>query len=150
MSKIRKAIEVINFIDEEKSKHNLAVDTDCSDLKSKLEGLGYKVMSFPKGLSDEEVNKLLIDNNVKYFMTKNKDDFVVFRNALPSPTYHLIRLSSSVFGNVDQLARTVEKAIMFDSRIKGAPNVLDIDSKYMDNLSKLIKKEKTSQRKKER
>ena len=49
MSKIRKAIEVINFLGEAKSKHNLAVDEDCSDLKSKLEGLGYKVMSFPKG-----------------------------------------------------------------------------------------------------
>ena len=150
MSKTKKTIEVVNFIDEEKSKYYLAVDKDCSNLKSMLEGLGYKVLDVSKGLSDEEVNMLLIENKVKYFMTKNKDDFVVFRNDLPSPTYHLIGLSSSVFGNVDQLARTVEKAIMFDSRIKGAPNVLDIDSKYMDNLSKLIKLAKTSQRKKER
>ena len=150
MSKTKKAIEVINFIDEAKSKHNLAVDKDCSNLKSKLESLGYKVLDFSKLLSDEEVNRLLIENKVQYFMTKNKDDFVVFRNALPSPTYHLIGLSSSVFGNVDQLARVIEKAIMFDSRIKGAPNLLDIDSIYMNNLSKLIKKEKTSQRNKER
>ena len=150
MSKTKKAIEVINFIDEEKSKYYLAVDEGCSNLKSILEGLSYKVLNFSKGLSNEDVNRLLIENKVKYFMTKNKDDFVVFRNDLPSPTYHLLRLSSSVFGNVDQLARTVEKAIMFDSRIKGAPNMLDIDSIYMDNLSKLIKKEKTSQRKKER
>lgn len=150
MSKTKKTIDVINFLDEAKSKHNLAVDKDCSNLKSKLESLGYKVLDFSKGLSHDDVNMLLIDNKVKYFMTKNKDDFVVFRNALPSPTYHLIRLSSSVFGNVDQLARTVEKAIMFDSRIKGAPNVLDIDSIYMNNLSKLIKREKTSQRNKEK
>jgi hypothetical protein len=150
MSKIRKAIEVINFLGEAKSKYSLAVDEDSSNLKSKLEGLGYKVLSFPKGLSHDDVNMLLIDNKVKYFMTKNKDDFVKFRNVTPSPTYHLLRLSSSVFGNVDQLARVIEKAIMFDSRIKGAPNLLDIDSIYMNNLSKLIKKEKTSQRNKER
>ena len=148
MSKTRKAIDVIKFIDEARSKYSLAVDEDCSNLKSVLEGLGYKVISFPKGISDTEVNKLLIDNNVKYFMTKNKDDFMEFRNASPSPTYHLIGLSSSVFGNVDQLGRTIEKAIMFDSRIKGAPIVLDINSQYMNNLTSLIKREKKVQRQK--
>ena len=44
MSKTRKAIDVIKFIDEARSKYSLAVDEDCSNLKSVLEGLGYKVI----------------------------------------------------------------------------------------------------------
>lgn len=143
---MKKAIDIIKVVDESRRKYYLAVDEDSSNLKSRLENLGYKVLSFPKGTSDKEVNRLLIENNVKYFMTKNKEHFSRFRNTNPSPTYHLIGLSSSVFGNVEQLARTVEKAIMFDSRLKGAPIVLDIDSQYMNNLSNLIKQEKKKQK----
>lgn len=145
---MKKAIDIIKVVDESRRKYYLAVDEDSSNLKSRLENLGYKVLSFPKGTSDKEVNSLLIENNVKYFMTKNKDDFVVFRNTTPSPTYHLVGLSSSVFGNVDQLARTIEKAIMFDSRLNGAPNILDIDSQYMNNLTSLVKREKKKQNQK--
>jgi hypothetical protein len=144
---MKKAIDIINMVDESRGKYYLAVDEDCSNLQSRLESLGYKVLSFPKGTRDKDINRLLIENNVKYFITKNKSHFLVFRNQLPRPNYHLLGLSQSVFGNVDQLARTIEKAIMYDSRLKGSPNILDIDNQYMNNLSGLIKREKNSQKK---
>jgi hypothetical protein len=74
-----KALNIITLIDESRYAHGkLAVNENCLKLKFALENLGFRVLSFQKGLPDEEVNKLLIKEKVNFFLTLDCDDFLCF------------------------------------------------------------------------
>jgi hypothetical protein len=143
-----KALNIINLIDESRYAHwKLAVDENCLKLKPALEKLGFKVISFQNGLPDNEVNKLLIKEKVNFFLTLDCDDFFTFLRKTPRPNYSILCLSQSVLANVQQTAKAIEGAIMYDLQLDGVARFLDINGQYITNLPKLKKQNKINQKK---
>lgn len=139
-----RADHLISRLDEARAaKWKLAVDDDLHGLKDSLEGLGFRVITFDKGIKDEDLHPLLREADVDFFFTKNGDDFMKYLEAPVPPRnqYHLIWIAEKLMANPTLAAKAVEAAILYDPRIKrGAPpSVVKLTQRYVTEAPKLNK-----------
>ena len=69
MNKSKKLIEIFDKLESRAAKWLLAVDENIKSLKSYLERVGFRVITFESGLDDEEIHTLLQKKKVDFFIT---------------------------------------------------------------------------------
>lgn len=149
MNKSKKLINTINILESRAAKWLLAVDEDIYRLQSYLEHLGYKVIYFGSGKKDSEINKLLLEKGVNFFITKNGKHFEEYVKDINAPKkqYSLIWVEDNVTSDLEILAKIIEKAIMYDRELRGdRPGVRKITGYYITKSA--ILKSKADQAKK--
>lgn len=125
----------------------LAVDENCRNLKKFLLNLGFKVIDFQSGLSDIEIDYLLSQNKVKYFITLDGDDFFKIRRSSGN-RYDILNIHSTIMADPQRVAKTIEGAILYDDLLRGVGYLLDINGKYISDLPKKRKEYMISLKKK--
>lgn len=138
-----KAIDVLNLIDESRAaKWKLAVDEDSHKLKLGLEKLGFRVLMFSKGLSDEDIHKELIKNRVNFFITQNGKDFISkLGNA--RTCYSLLWVDQKLIADIQLTIKTIEGAIIYDKRLTPL-TYAHINGAYVTELPKIKKQAQRS------
>lgn len=139
---MKKAKTIIDLLESRAANWILAVDENCKNLKPALENLKFRVLSFPDRTSDEDLHELLLKHKVNFFITKNGKHFEKYFKA---PTYsknqyYVLWLSHGIVANVEQTAKTIEGAILYDIRLKETPRSLDITGAYVTKLPRIRKK----------
>jgi len=149
-TKADKLIEILDLTEARRSKWILAVDEDIHGFKPYLEKLKFRVLSFEKGIKDEDLHPLLLEAGVDFFVTKNGQDFLEYleKPTLPKQHYHILWVSEKLMADPERAARGVEGAILHDPRFKsGVASYVKITGAYLTELPK-IKKESERSRKK--
>jgi len=134
----KKATEVLLTLDEmARSKFKIAVDANLYGIGDLLQKKRYNVLSAPPRIPDTpkdgkpNVHDFLVKENVKIFITRNKDHF----NGYFNKHYALIELA---LGGLDEpaIAGVLEKVMMYEP-----------DLKPMEEYRKSAGKKKTRYRK---
>lgn len=152
MSKTKsdKLIEILDLTEARRSKWKLAVDEDIHGFRPYLEKLKFRVLTFEKGIKDDDLHPLLLNAGVDFFVTKNGQDFLKYLGepTLPRHQYHILWVSEKLMADPDRAAKGIESAILYDPRFKsGVASFVKITGAYVTELPK-IKKESERSRKK--
>lgn len=144
-----KAVEIIKFVDESRrSKWKLAVDENCKNLLGPLVKIGFNVASFQSGLSDEDVNRLLIKNKVNYFITRNGEHFLKYIMDVPTRYYSMLWVDSKISADIQLTVKAIEGSILYDPEIKlPHHSYVRINRSYITELPRKKLKSKLGQRK---
>jgi len=151
-TKADKLIEILDLTEARRSKWKIAVDEDIHGFKTFLDDLGFLVIKFDKGIKDEDLHVLLLQNKVDFFVTKNGGDFLKYLGK-PEPAwkrhYHILWISEKLMADPKRAAKAVTDAILYDPRVKegAAASFVKITGAYITELPK-IKKESERSRKK--
>jgi hypothetical protein len=133
------------------AKWKLAVDEDLHGFKDSLEGLGFRVIKFDKGIEYEDLHPLLLQADVDFFVTKNCGGFRKHMEAAVPPRnqYHLIWIAEKLTADPTRAAKAVEGAILYDPRFKegAAASFVKITGAYITELPKIKKESKQSRKK---
>jgi len=151
MNKSKKLIEIFDKLESRAAKWLLAVDENIKSLKSYLERVGFRVITFESGLDDEEIHTLLQKKKVDFFITKNGKDFVdyVIHPAPPNLQYSLIWVFQDMTADLSRLAKTIEQAIIYDRNLRNrnSPGYQKITGQYVTELPRIRAEYLKSQKK---
>ncbi len=151
-TKADKLIEILDLTEARRSKWILAVDENIHGFKKFLDELGFHVIKFDKGIKDEDLHILLLQNKVDFFVTKNGGEFVKYLGQPETAWkhhYHILWISEKLMADPKRAAKAVADAILYDLRVKegAAASFVKITGEYITKLPK-IKKESERSRKK--
>jgi hypothetical protein len=141
MNKSKKLINIIDTLESRAAKWLLAVDANCYNLKSALEKLGFKVLSYSPRLEDDELQPLLIKDKVDFFITKNGKHFIKYIESPTKPRtqYHLLWIDDSITAAIDKTAKAIEGAIVCDSVLGAKTGYVRINQNFVTNLPRIKK-----------
>lgn len=148
--KKKKLIEFSDFNEERYSRWTLAVDDTVRDLKPHLEHLSFHVKPFYGEQYAPELDQLLIEAKVDFFITTRGKAFERYVYRYLASQYNLLWISDHLLDDPSRAARAIEGAILYDPRLHNRWNnrwCVIISGAYVTELPKR-KKRFLSKRKK--
>ena len=145
MSKKRKKklIEFSDFNEERYSRWTLAVDKTVRDLKPYLEKLSFHVKPFYGEQYAPELDELLIEAKVDFFITTRGKAFERYVFRYRESQYHLLWIRNHLLNDFSRAARAIEGAILYDPRLHDRWNnrwCVVISGAYVTELPKRKKR----------
>ncbi len=145
MSKKRKKklIEFSNFSEERYLKWILAVDKTARDLKTCLEQLSFNVKPFYGEQYAPELDQLLIEAKVDFFITTRGKAFERYVHRYLNSQYHVLWISDYLLDDPPRTAKAIEGALMYDPRVNGQyhwPWCLNITGQYITTFPEIKKR----------
>ncbi len=143
MRRKKKLIEFSNFSEERYLKWMLAVDKTVCELKPHLEQLSFHVKPFYGEQYAPELDELLIEAKVDFFITTRGKAFERYVYRYLNSQYHVLWISDHLLDDPSRAARAIEGAILYDPRLDSRWNnrwCLIISGAYVTGLPKLKKR----------
>ncbi|MGO8879774.1 MAG: hypothetical protein ACLQMS_09705 [Desulfomonilaceae bacterium] len=138
----KKLIEISNFSEERYLRWILAVDKTVSDLKPYLEQLSFHVTPFHGEQYAPELDQLLIEAKVDFFITTRGKAFGRYIRRFRWTGYNLLWISEHLLDDPPRIAKAIEDGILYDpwlNRRWGSDSV-KITGQYITWLPKLKKR----------